>query len=262
MAPSNLSGSLVAQTTVLFLLLPLAYAQDGGAVDEAQPAPPSVGADVPLAYFGPTPSTVQKELVGPLQLLTAGKLDLDNGTVRLPLYKGYYADGGIHYYILTDTTSEGIAKGLGLNFAGKLSFLTASSGVDDTPYLNMSQIYGRKGRVDFKPEVSVVPGDEPKPFPPKSAKPGAVGDMYYSPYIRISNVGGIVWNAPIVSSDKDEMYLNKFCDGIPEGDLKEANTFIHDKVVQICPRDQTVTLKLTQGFSFSKPVQCESIVHL
>ncbi len=36
--------------------------------DNIAPAPPSIGADIPLTYFGPAPSTVQKELVGPQQL--------------------------------------------------------------------------------------------------------------------------------------------------------------------------------------------------
>ncbi len=30
---------------------------------------------------------------------------------------------------------------------------------------------------------------------------------------------------------------------------------MHDKVVKICPEEQTVALKLTQGFSFAKPIQ-------
>lgn len=37
--------------------------------DDIAPAPPSIGADVPLTYFGPSPSTTQKELVDHLQLL-------------------------------------------------------------------------------------------------------------------------------------------------------------------------------------------------
>ena len=45
----------------------------------------ATGADVPATYFGPTPSTVQKELVGPLQLLTAGKLDQQAATITLPM---------------------------------------------------------------------------------------------------------------------------------------------------------------------------------
>ena len=61
--------------------------------DEVQPAPPSIGADVPLAYFGPAPSSVDKRLVGPVQLLRAGVIDEDLGTIQLPIYTGYYDDG-------------------------------------------------------------------------------------------------------------------------------------------------------------------------
>lgn len=61
--------------------------------DEVRPAPPSIGADVPLAYFGPAPSSVDKRLVGPVQLLLAGTIDEDMGTISLPLYTGYYNDG-------------------------------------------------------------------------------------------------------------------------------------------------------------------------
>ena len=52
--------------------------------DEITPAPPSIGADVPVTYFGPTPSSVQRELVGPFQNLKAGKVDLDRGTITFP----------------------------------------------------------------------------------------------------------------------------------------------------------------------------------
>ena len=61
--------------------------------DEVRPAPPSIGADVPLAYFGPAPSSVDKRLIGPVQLLRSGVIDEDLGTIQLPLYTGYYQDG-------------------------------------------------------------------------------------------------------------------------------------------------------------------------
>ncbi|BDP43698.1 hypothetical protein DAETH_36670 (plasmid) [Deinococcus aetherius] len=48
--------------------LSLASAQESGGGDDVRPAPASIGADVPVTYFGPSPSQVQKELVGPLQL--------------------------------------------------------------------------------------------------------------------------------------------------------------------------------------------------
>lgn len=68
--------------------------------DEVRPAPPSIGADVPLAYFGPAPSSIDKRLVGPVQLLRSGVIDEDLGTIQLPLYTGYYVDG--------ETKSHGI----------------------------------------------------------------------------------------------------------------------------------------------------------
>lgn len=40
--------------------------------DEIRPPSPQVGARVPGAYFGPTPSESQKELIGPYKLLKAG----------------------------------------------------------------------------------------------------------------------------------------------------------------------------------------------
>jgi hypothetical protein len=229
-----------------------ASAQSGD--NDAAPAPASVGADVPLTYFGPPPSSVVKELVGPLQLLTAGKVDADKGTVRLPLYTGHYADGSMHFYVLTDVSDKSVSELLGINYSPKINFLT--TGLDDTPYLNgtNSLLMGRRGKVDFSPVRSIVAGDEPSPFPPKSVVPGSVGDGNYSPYIRVANIGYSVWNAPIVAGGITPGELNKWCDGIPDNELADAQKYVHDKVVQICPRNQTVTFSLTQGFSFSKPV--------
>jgi hypothetical protein len=65
--------------------------------DDFAPAPPSIGADIPVTYFGPPPTTVNRNLVGPLQLLTAGTLDLEampQSTITLPLYEGRLASGG------------------------------------------------------------------------------------------------------------------------------------------------------------------------
>jgi len=55
------------------------------------PAPPSVGATVPLSYFGPPPSDVNQSFVGPVQLLRSGTVDAAHGTITLPLYQGKLA---------------------------------------------------------------------------------------------------------------------------------------------------------------------------
>jgi hypothetical protein len=76
-------------TSMAFVLLFVPTTMSSAFADnEVAPAPPSIGASVPLTYFGPSPSMVQPELVGPYQLLKAGKVDLNAGTITLPLYEG------------------------------------------------------------------------------------------------------------------------------------------------------------------------------
>ena len=87
------------------------------------PAPPSVGASVPLSYFGPSPSTTNPSLVGPVQLLKSGTVDAAHGTITLPLYKGTLKGTKKNvWYILTDVDDQGVAAELGLNFSAKLTF--------------------------------------------------------------------------------------------------------------------------------------------
>lgn len=59
---------------------------------------------------------------------------------------------------------------------------------------------------------------------------------------------GFVYNAPVVSYGATADQLNPFCDGAPDYAL------VHDKVTSICPASMTVTINLTAGFSFAKPV--------
>jgi len=66
------------------------------------PAPPSVGTTVNLSYFGPPPSTTNQSLVGPVQLLKSGPIDVSKGTVTIPLYLGHMKNGANVWYVLTD----------------------------------------------------------------------------------------------------------------------------------------------------------------
>ncbi len=220
--------------------------------DDVAPAPPSIGADVPLTYFGPAPSDVQKELIGPHQLLKSGKVDLDDGTINLPLYKGRLESGELVWYIVTDTTDKFNADGLGLNHSPKLAYAEVGKATRNAKLENDSD-YGlmlifESGEVDFSPKHSVTPGDAPNFFPPKAVQPGAVGDDDYSPLVKIANAGGHIYNAPMVAFDVSEDDLNKYCDGNAD------HAVVHDKVVEICPREGTVKMKLTPGFSFARPV--------
>ena len=225
--------------------------QDGSITSEIQPAPPSVGADIPVTYFGPSPSEVQKELIGPYQLLKSGKLDKDKGAITLPLYQGQMRGTGAKvWYILTDTDDAGNAAALGINFSAKLSY-AGTAGTNATRSASLEKdgtLTFEAGAVDFSPVRSVTPGDAPNYFPPKAAKPGSVGDAAYSPLIRIVNSGGHIYNAPVVAFNVDAAAIS-FCAGSPD------YSKVHDKVVSICPATQTVTLKLFPGFSFGRPVQ-------
>jgi hypothetical protein len=217
-----------------------------GQQEDIAPAPPSIGADIPLTYFGPAPSTVQKELVGPLQLLRSGSIDMNESTITLPLYQGRIRGSNeTVWYILTDTTDKGNADALGLNWSPKLNYAAQGARVA-TLEANTSLTF-ESGTVDFGPEHAVTPGNETNPFPPSEAQPGAIGDENYSPLVVVENAGGHIYNAPIVAFGVDASQIN-FCEGNPDYSL------VHDKVISICPSEGTVTIALTSGFSFARPV--------
>ena len=231
-----------------------------GIASEIAPASPAIGADVPATYFGPSPSSVNPNLVGPLTLLKSGPIDFERGTIKLPLYKGIVKSTGLAvYYILTDTSDKGIADGLGLNYSAKLKFANAaaSSGVNGSNpagTLPARQAHTTadlslqfdNGTVDFAPRLSVTPGAAPSYFPPSAVQPGSIGDSNYTPLVYVQDQG-VVYNAPVVAYGVTDADLS-FCNGAPD------YAKVHDKVAAICPSDGTVTLRLTAGFSFGKPV--------
>jgi hypothetical protein len=210
------------------------------------PAPPSVGATVPLTYFGPSPSETNPSLVGPVQLLKSGTVDTAHGTITLPLYLGHMKGSKKNvWYILTDVDDPNVAAELGLNFSAKLTFAsnaarTATLAADGTLVFD-------KGTVDFSPVRNIVPGPSGAEFPPASAVPGAVGDADYSPFVQVTNAGGVIYNAPIVAFNVDASQIN-----FPDGNVDY--TKVHDEVVAIDPINQTVTINLINGFSFGRPV--------
>ncbi len=244
----NLTPKRFALLILSFVFLTgVTFAQEeGGNDDDVAPAPASIGADVPLTYFGPAPSQVQRELIGPYQLLKAGTVDLEAGTVTLPLYRGQMASGESVWYIVTDTNDEANAAALGLNHSSKLTYANVGRGARTARLEPDASLTFMQGTVDFSPEHVLTPGEAPNFFPPAEFQPGSVGDEDYSPLVMIENAGGYVYNAPIVAFDVEAEELN-FCNGDVDYGL------VHDKVLNICPQEQTVTLALTPGFSFARP---------
>jgi hypothetical protein len=210
------------------------------------PAPPSVGATVPLTYFGPPPSDVNQSFVGPVQLLKSGTVDTAHGTITLPLYQGTLAGTKQNvWYILTDVSDSNVANELGLNFSTKLQFssLGARTGNLDAA----GNIVFDAGTVDFSPERKIIPGPPGAEFPPKFAQPGAIGDANYGPLVRIVNAGNVIYNAPMIAFGVNASEIN-----FPNGNVDYAK--LNDQVVAIDPANMTVTLNLINGFSFGRPV--------
>jgi hypothetical protein len=246
-------GALAASPLGLSLARPgAALAQTGD--NEIEPPPPSIGADVPVTYFGPTPSQVDKRLVGPVQLLRSGQVDLEELTITLPLYKGRVGGGGDDdrssrggqtvWFVITDTTDVENADALGILPAFKLEYADTGRAVRSGTIQRDGTVTFERGTVNFAPARQVVPGNEPHPFPPRVFRPGSVGDRYYSPLVRIDNAGGHIYNAPIVATGNEANY--------EKGEVDHSK--VHDKVVAISTEEQTVTLALTLGFTFGKPL--------
>lgn len=210
------------------------------------PAPPSVGATVPLSYFGPSPSETNQSLVGPVQLLRSGTVDATHGTITLPLYQGRLAGTNKNvWYILTDVSDSNVAAELGLNFSAKLQFssLAARTGNLDA----QGNIVFNAGKVNFAPDRKIIPGPPGAEFPPKFAQPGSVGDANYGPLVRLVNAGNVIYNAPMVAFGVTASEIN-----FPNGNVDYSK--VHDQVVAIDPTNMTVTINLINGFSFGRPV--------
>lgn len=214
------------------------------------PAPASIGTTIGLSYFGPPP--LDQTQVGPVQLLRSGQVDVARGTVTLPLYKGYLNNGRKTpvWYILTDTNDPGQAAFLGLNLSAKLSY--AALGARTARFDDNNSLVFDKGKVDFTPERRVAAGPSDHPFPPVSAQAGSVGDKNYSPLVKVTNAGGIVFNAPIVAFGTEDGEIR-----FPDGNVDYAK--VHDEVVAIDPENQTVTLQLINGFSFGRALMYISL---
>jgi hypothetical protein len=215
---------------------------------EIAPAPAAIGADVPLTYFGPQPSQVKREYVGAYQELKSGKVDLDAGTITLPLYQGTMKSGQVVWYIVTDTDDKGNADALGLNYSSKLTYSDVGRAVRKATLDSGFKLVFESGTVDFAHKRSITPGDAPNFFPPKKFHPPSIGDKHYTPLVKITNAGDHIHNAPMIAYNVSADTLNQFCDGNPD------HSIVHTKVVRICPRTKTVTMMLTAGFSFVKPV--------
>ena len=219
--------------------------KEGKPLDEIRRAPGSIYPDLRTIVAQPSPSEIKPEFLGPVVLMKSAHIDLEKGTATLPLRKGKLKNGTPVWFIITDTTDENLSNLHGVNYAPKMAYgLTGVASRHATIEKDGSFTFAT-GSVDFKPVLGVTPGPANAPFPPAKFQPGSVGDATYTPMVYIDNSAkGVLMNAPVVSQ-ATEAELNTMCDGNVD----------HSKVLAICPRDETVTLSLTLGFTFDKPIQ-------
>src|SRR5882724_1943066 len=223
------------------------------------PPEASIGTKVDISQFPPPDSLTDPELAGPVQLLRSGKFDLPieqltgvnipngkpRGTITLPLFKGaVMTSSGLKpmWYIILDAGDQAESERLGVNFSKKLH--NAGDAARPATLRSDGTFLFESGLVDFSPNRQVQAGSRERPFPPSIAQPGSVGDADYSPLV---NVGGIIYDAPVIAAAVEDAYIN-FPNGNPNYSL------VHDQVVAIDPAGRTVTLSLINGYSFGKPV--------
>jgi hypothetical protein len=222
---------------------------EGKPLDEVRPAPAFFKPDLDIITAQPSPSEVNPSFLGPVLLMKQAQVDLEKGTAKLPLRKGRLRSGETVWFVITDTTDENLANLHGLVYSPKLAYgLTGKAAREATIDPDGTFVFN-SGKVDFAPEHSVTPGAGPNFFPPKAFQPGSVGDADYSPLVHVKNAAkDVIFNAPMLAFNVSEEKLNEFCNGNADHKLTQ------DKVIAICPRDGTVTMALTLGFTFGKPI--------
>ena len=248
-------NAMMAAGAVLALALPsvghadvVVRGKEGAPLDEIREAPASIRNDLKTIVAQPSPSEVDPKLLGPVLLMKSAHIDLEKGTATLPLRRGKLPNGTPVWFILTDATDENIADLQGLAYSPKLAFALTGKATRRATIDKDGIFQFRSGSVDFAPALSVTPGPANAPFPPKAFQPGSVGDGDYTPLVFVENSAkSIIYNAPVISQ-ASEAELNAMCAG------KVDYTKVHDKVAAICPRDGTVTIKMTLGFTFDKPI--------
>jgi len=146
--------------------------------------------------------------------------------VTLPLFKGMSPQGQPVWYIITDASDFDVARAMGLNYAPKMAKAAGSAGAMNVTLANGVMQF--PGNVDFSPEFHVVPGDAPTYFPPKTFRPGAVGDAEWSSMAVLPS--GQVLNVQMVQNASGP----------------------HDRLTAIDIGRRSVTLSLLDGFHDGK----------
>jgi hypothetical protein len=194
---------------------------------------------------------------------SAIQVNLNNETVRLPLYKG---DAPVPnnpgqtetvWYVLLDASDSGLAHDLGVNYAPKLANIAVGDPAAvqtvtlDSPSPSQNRfgpaLVHFQGAPDFSPTRIAVPG--PDGFPLKSFQPGAVAGPGYSPFIRIAG-SDVVYNAPIVATGDGAFDVTHHTNTAD----RALNIHIAGPQPQGQYEDNYVDLLFVKGFDAGQPI--------
>lgn len=236
----------LVSTLVLPLSL-LAFSSTAGSSSASAPTGTMAGQKM----TGQSTGTLAKKKIILKSTIT---VNLDHHSATLPLHEGRFHNQKV-WYIITEASDEGAARNLDVNFAPKLAN-TAIGCRACVQKLRLKAPKGNKfgagiahfqGVPNFAPRRVLKAG--PMGFPPAVAKPGAVGDAHYSPFVRFAN-STTVYNAPIVATG----------DG-PFDVVHHSNTA--DRVLKINPAKKagpgqyyapSVELLIINGFDSGQPI--------
>lgn len=152
-------------------------------------------------------------------LLKSAVENSDFTEVTLPIVEGQRA-GETVWFVVTESSDRADAEARGVHYSPKMANGKGTLAVQKVGMANGKVQF--LGSVDFAPERVVVPSATG--FPPKEAKPGAIGEALYTPLIELPN--GIVLNAPQIKNNSGQ----------------------HDRLIRIDVKKRVATFRMTDGF--------------
>ena len=108
-------------------------------------------------------------------LLKSAVENADYTEVTLPIFEGQRSGESV-WFVVTDSSDKADADARGVHYSPKMSNGKGTLAVQTVGMVNGKVQF--LGSVDFAPERIVVPSETG--FPPKEAKPGAIGEALYN----------------------------------------------------------------------------------
>lgn len=152
-------------------------------------------------------------------LLKSAVENADYTEVTLPIFEGQ-RNGESVWFVVTESSDKADAEARGVHYSPKMANGKGTLAVQKVGMANGKVQF--LGSVDFAPDRVVIPSETG--FPPKEAKPGAIGEALYTPLIELPN--GVVLNAPQIKN----------------------NSGTHDRLVRIDLDKHRATFRMTDGF--------------